>query len=173
MIKLFEYGLLIVKEHINKGIDSYLGDQEVISLELKKYNNISKGLYNLPYYTVGIPPERNIKKLCIVHPIHCDKIFSLKERLLYYIDENHYYSSPNNKYIIFARDYLYRNITIVKRICEKFNLILILPDQLCIMPNCIYKMKDSFGDSAAIKMLNKNNVTIRESISFYENILVL
>lgn len=88
--KLLKYGLSIVKRHCDKGITSYLGDQEIISLALKKYSNISKGLYSLPLFTVGVPNENMIRKLCIVHPIHCDKIFSLKERLLYYIEEDVY-----------------------------------------------------------------------------------
>lgn len=101
--QMLQYGLEYIKNHVYKGINSYLGDQEVISISLKKFNKISRGLYTLPLYTVGIPSEQEIKSLCLVHPIHCNKEFSLKERLLCYVDENKYYTSLQNRYI-FSKD---------------------------------------------------------------------
>lgn len=101
---MLKYGLNYIKEHISKGIKSYLGDQEVISISLRIFKNISKGIYSLPLYTVGIPPENIVKTLCMVHPIHCNKEYSLKERLLYYIDEKRYYTSSKNRYILFSRN---------------------------------------------------------------------
>lgn len=160
---MLKYGLEYIKDHIKKRIKGYLGDQEVISIALRKFKNISKGLYTLPLFTVGIPSEKKVKNLCIVHPIHCDKEFSLKERLLYYNDENSYYTSLLNRYVLFSRHILNKYLYKVINICKRYNLVLILPDQKCKMPNCIYKMKDTFGDSVLIKYLKSENISIRES----------
>lgn len=163
---MLKYGLNYIKEHISKGIKSYLGDQEVISISLRIFKNISKGIYSLPLYTVGIPPENIVKTLCMVHPIHCNKEYSLKERLLYYIDENRYYTSSKNRYILFSRNIINQNIDKVTYICRRYKLILILPDQNCSMPNCVYKMEKGFGDEILIKYMESKNISIRESISF-------
>lgn len=141
-------------------------DQTLITIIIKKYKNLSTGLFNLPLFTVGIPSEKVVRKLCLVHPIHCDKEYSLKERLLYYLDDNKYYTSLENHYIKVARSFLNKYMARIIYLCKVHNLIIILPDQTCNRNNCLYELKPKFGDKLFVKYLKTNNISYRESISF-------
>lgn len=124
------------------------------------------GLYTLPHFTVGIPFENSIKELCIVHPIHCDKEYSLKERLLYYINDNDYYTSQSKHYIVFTRKLLFFNLTYIVNLIKLLNMTIILPDDICTYPNCMHEIYPSYGDKLLIKYLEKEKVDYRESTFF-------
>lgn len=149
------------KENINQYFPS--ADQSIITLIIKKFTKLKSGLYTLPLFTVGIPSENKVKDLCIVHPIHCDKEYSLKERLLYYNNNKEYYTSTSRHYIALTREVLLINITYIINLIKLLNLTLILPDNYCVYPNCMYEMYPYYGDKLLIKYLEKERIDYRES----------
>lgn len=167
-----EYGynfLIKNNNNINKYFQS--ADQSIFTIIINKFKELTLCFYDLPYYTVGLPPENSIKYLYIVHPIHCNKELSLKERLLYYNDENNYYTSNTNKYIIIKRYLLMDNFSYLIKLIKQNSFILILPDQLCKKSYCFHKLNPSFGDQLLVDELEKNKVQYRES-SFLRHPLV-
>lgn len=158
----FGYDLLIKhQKDINKYFPS--ADQSIITIIIQKFTKIKSGLYGLPLFTVGIPSENRIKYLCIVHPIHCDKEYSIKERLLYYNNDNEYYTSKLRHYITITRRIIQYNLTYIVKVIKLFNLTLILPDNNCITPYCMYEMHPSYGDKLLVKYLEQEKVDYRES----------
>lgn len=153
--------LLKYRNNINKFFPSV--EQTIFTIIIKKYKELKADLYSLPLFTVGLPSEENIKSLCVVHPIHCNKELSLKERILYYNDDNFYYTSNTNRYVIVRRIILQSNFSSIIDIIKSNNLILILPDQSCIIPYCFYYMDLYYGDKLLIEKLNNNNIQYRES----------
>lgn len=159
-----DYGYKFLINNTNN-INRYFpsADQSIFTIIVKKFHKLKYGLYTLPFFTVGLPSENIIKRLCIVHPIHCNKELSLKERMLYYLNENRYYTSTNSKYIIIGRRILCKEINNIIKVIKYYNLTLILPDQYCNYPNCFYKLKEYFEDDMLVKNLERNNISYRES----------